>query len=139
MKVVIDTNVLLVSLPHFSPYRPIYDALKEGKFELGVSTNILLEYEEVFAKKNGPIHTDFIFKELENLDNIFLKTIHFHWNLIQSDPDDNIFADCAFAFSADYLVTNDTDFNVLRKIDFPKIQVITATQFLEILKQSDPT
>ncbi|MBK8563389.1 MAG: putative toxin-antitoxin system toxin component, PIN family [Saprospiraceae bacterium] len=139
MRVILDTNVLLVSLPRHSQFRPIYDALREGKFELGVSTNILLECEEVFTKKNGLVHTDFVFKELENLDNIFKQNIHFHWNLIHSDPDDNIFSDCAFAFRADYLVTNDSDFNVLKKVDFPKVNVINADQFLEILKQSDPT
>ena len=139
MKVVVDTNVLLVSLSKNSKFRPIFDALIACEYELGVSTSIMLEYEEVFTKKNGSNHTAFIMKILEKLENLIFQEIHFNWHLIKSDPDDNIFSDCAVAFNADYHIIHDADFNVLRKIDFPKIQVISATEFLEILKQSDPT
>ena len=47
--------------------------------------------------------------------------IHYNWRLITIDPDDNKFIDCAVAANADYLVTNDKHFNVLKEIDFPKV------------------
>lgn len=134
MRAIIDTNVLLVSLPTHSRYRPIYDALRGGKYELGVSTSILLEYQEVLTDKNGQARSDLTMKVLDNLRNVIFQNIHFNWNLIQADPDDNIFSDCAFAFNADYLVTEDKHFSVLKKVDFPKINVINADEFLEIIK-----
>lgn len=54
--------------------------------------------------------------------------------LIQADPDDNKFVDCAFAANATYIVSNDRHFDVLSKIDFPKIQVLKLIEFLQTLK-----
>ncbi|WP_461085945.1 PIN domain-containing protein [Spirosoma flavus] len=46
MNVVLDTNVLLVSLPSHSPFHPIYRAMVEGRITLFVTNEILVEYEE---------------------------------------------------------------------------------------------
>jgi len=59
---------------------------------------------------------------------------YYHWQLIKQDPDDNKFADCAIAANADYLVTNDKHFNVLKQIQFPKLTVITAQKWLDMVK-----
>jgi len=139
MRIVLDTNVLLISIPYESPYRPIIDAIRTGKIELGVSTDIMLEYEELLIRNSNPIIADNILKGLQYLENLRNVRIHFQWNLIPKDPDDNKYVDCAIAFNADYLVTEDKHFNVLKKVDFPKVNVINADQFLEILKQSDAT
>ena len=56
-------------------------------------------------------------------------TVYFNLNLITNDEVDNKFADCAFAANADYIVTNDKDFNVLKRIGFPKINVVTIDEF----------
>lgn len=45
----------------------------------------------------------------------------------------NKYADAAISNNADYLVTNDAHFNILKQIDFPKVNVLSAQQFLEIL------
>jgi predicted nucleic acid-binding protein len=58
---------------------------------------------------------------------------YYKWNLISVDPDDNKFADCAFNTDADYIVTNDKHFNVLRTIDFPKINIINIETFKKII------
>jgi uncharacterized protein len=50
-----------------------------------------------------------------------------------NDEDDNKFADCAFAANADYIVTNDSDFNVLKKLTFPVIKVVSMVEFKDIL------
>lgn len=47
MKIVLDTNIVLISIPTVSPYRLIYDSLLERKYELIISQEILLEYEEI--------------------------------------------------------------------------------------------
>jgi predicted nucleic acid-binding protein len=46
MKVVIDTNVLLVIIPSLSRYHLAYEALKQNRYDVAVSNEILLEYEE---------------------------------------------------------------------------------------------
>jgi len=48
---------------------------------------------------------------LLELPNVRLATSYFNLNIITADPDDNKFVDCAFASNADYIVTNDSDFN----------------------------
>jgi predicted nucleic acid-binding protein len=64
------------------------------------------------------------------------KVIPFYkWNLITTDPEDNKFVDCALNGGADYLVTNDKHFNILKKIDFPRINVVNIDTFKGILKE----
>jgi predicted nucleic acid-binding protein len=55
---------------------------------------------------------------------------HYHFQLIAQDPDGNKFVDCAIIASADFLVSEDKHFNVLKDIPFPKVNVITLEQFL---------
>jgi uncharacterized protein len=139
MRVVLDTNINLISIPKLSTYRPIIDAVFSGQVQLGVSTEIIFENEELITRNISPAAAFIFLRELENLQNVCLKNIHFNWHLIPKDPDDNKYVDCAIAFNADYLVTGDKHFNILKKVDFPKVNIINADQFLEILKQSDLT
>jgi len=50
-------------------------------------------------------------------------------------PDDNKFTDAYIAANADYLVTNDAHFNEVKNISFPPVNVISADEFLEIVKK----
>ena len=54
MHVVLDTNVLLVSIAPSSIYRPIFDALLAKKYTLVISNEILAEYEEIFSQRANP-------------------------------------------------------------------------------------
>jgi putative PIN family toxin of toxin-antitoxin system len=130
MRVVLDTNVLLVSISSFSPFHPILRALLDGRYELSVNTEILLEYEEQLAARLGHERTALQLDDVLNRSNVHLAEPHFRWNLIQADPDDNKFVDCALATNADYLVTNDRHFDVLKTLEFPRLMVITAQEFL---------
>jgi uncharacterized protein len=44
--------------------------------------------------------------------------IFFNWSLIEHDKDDNKFCDLAIAGNADYLVTNDAHFNIVKLISY---------------------
>ncbi|ADB38437.1 putative toxin-antitoxin system toxin component, PIN family [Spirosoma linguale] len=134
MRVVLDINVLLIALPVSSPYRPIFDALRTGKFDLILSTNILLEYHEKLAEKTSPSVADNVVKLLLSLDNCTLQSVYFEWNLMHNDPDDNKYADCALASSADHLVSEDRHFSILRDIAFPRLSVIRIDEFLDLLR-----
>ncbi|WP_026628172.1 putative toxin-antitoxin system toxin component, PIN family [Dyadobacter alkalitolerans] len=134
MKVILDTNVLLISLLVKSRYRPIFDALKIGDFEIVVSNDILLEYHEKIAEKTSHDIADNVIKLILSLDNCTLQTTFFEWGLMHNDEDDNKYVDCALVAGADHLVSEDRHFNILKKIDFPKLSVIRADDFLELLK-----
>ncbi len=46
MRIVLDTNVLFVSLSNSSEYHIIWLELQLGRYEICVTTDILSEYEE---------------------------------------------------------------------------------------------
>jgi putative PIN family toxin of toxin-antitoxin system len=133
MIVVLDANVLLVSIPPKSIYRPIIDALIDGEFRLILSNDILSEYIEVLERKSNAIVANNIAEMLLNLDNLKRVEVFFEWKLIDKDPDDNKYADAAIVGSADFIVTNDQHFNILKSVDFPKVNVIGVDEFLSLI------
>lgn len=137
MRVVIDTNILLISLPKISKYRPIFDGLLSGIYELIISNSIYAEYIEIISRKTTDSIAQNLAELLDQLGNVEKTDIFFSWNLITSDPDDNKFVDCAISANANYLVTNDNHFKVLKEIDFPSVEVIDADSFLEIIRKMD--
>jgi len=56
--------------------------------------------------------------------------------LIEQDADDNKFVDCALAGQADYIVTEDRHFNVLKSLDFPYVEVVSLAAFQRLLTQA---
>lgn len=132
--VILDTNVLLVALPPRSPYRPIFDKLVAGAYDLVISNDIVTEYEEQIAKRYDAKTVEGLFLVLLMLPNVQRVMPYFRWRLIINDPDDDKFVDAAVAANVEYLVTNDHHFDVLKKIDFPKVNLCTAEEFLEITK-----
>ena len=133
MRVVLDTNVLLVSIGRQSPFRLIYDALLHQRLVLIVSTGILLEYEEILAQRNGPVVAQNVLDALENLRNVSRHEVRYNWHLPFLDPDDQKFVDAYVAGQADYLVSNDRHFGELAAAGFPMVRVVSAVEFLKIL------
>ena len=58
----------------------------------------------------------------------------FRFQLIEQDPDDNKFVDCAIIAGADYIVSEDAHFKVLSSIPYPKVKVTTLEEFLKDLE-----
>ena len=129
--VVIDTNCLLQIIARKSPYRPIWDAFLAGRYELCVSNDILEEYQEILEQQITPSVAENIVLLILNQKNVRLVDPHFRMELISADPDDNKFVDCAFAAGADYLVSEDSHFNVLRTTFFPKLNLVTLDEFMQ--------
>ena len=130
MKVVLDTNALLVSIPSRSVYRPIFDAILQGDFDLIISNDILSEYVEVIERITNAKVAINIVEMLLGLDNLYKAEVYFNWKLIDKDPDDNKYVDAAIVGSADVIVTNDYHFNVLKTVNFPKVNVMNIEDFL---------
>jgi predicted nucleic acid-binding protein len=53
MKVVLDSNVLLVALGKRSKYRPIWDAFIVGQYQLIISEDVIHEYEEILHQHSA--------------------------------------------------------------------------------------
>lgn len=70
---------------------------------------------------------------IENAPNVVWITKYYKWNLIAEDPDDNKFVDCAVAGGASYLISNDKHFNKLSSVSFPKVTVLKAREFLDMI------
>ncbi|HYV91373.1 MAG TPA: putative toxin-antitoxin system toxin component, PIN family [Chitinophagales bacterium] len=134
MRVVLDTNALLVSVPTRSDFRLVIDSFADKKYELLVTNEILSEYAEVLELKNGIFVAGNVVDFILHRKNLIRIQIYYRWNLIHTDQDDNKFSDCAIAGNADFLVSNDSHFRILRSISFPKVNVITVEEFLGILK-----
>jgi putative PIN family toxin of toxin-antitoxin system len=135
LKVVLDTNVLLVSISPRSRYRWIFDALLDKQFTLCVTTEILMEYSEIIARHMGGTYYHDTLMTLENLANLERITPRFRFNLLH-DPDDNKFVDCAIAANAICIVSHDRDFLPLQNIEFPKLAVVNTDVFREMLLSS---
>ncbi|GGD62295.1 hypothetical protein GCM10011514_28000 [Emticicia aquatilis] len=130
MRVVIDTNYFLAILPKKSIYRPIFDAFRQSKFELAVSSEILDEYAEIFEQKmNAEISANIIELILKQPNSIRTE-IFYRWELITADYDDNKFVDSAISANADFIVTSDKHYNVLEQIPFPSVKIISLREFL---------
>jgi len=108
----------------------IFDHLEKGTFSLCISTEILLEYEEKITEVFSRTLASLISGALLLKSNVLRTEVYFRWNLVSNDPDDNKFVDCAIASNADYIVTNDKDYNILKKIDFPSVKVIDIDEFI---------
>ena len=120
MKVVIDTNVLVSTLSSRSVYHWLITALFNLKFDVFITEEILLEYEEILSEKYSVTTANNFIAALQLLPTVHFTHVYFRWQLLQ-DADDNKFADCAIASNADYLITNDKDFNILKQTNFPKV------------------
>lgn len=132
--VVLDTNVLLVCISDRSPYHLIFKAFLENKYTLCVTTDILDEYAEILTRFSGLALSNLVLETIENAPNTRLVTRYFAFDLIKTDPDDNKFVDCAIASNADFIVTHDNHFNILKTNLFPKVNICNANQFLETLR-----
>jgi putative PIN family toxin of toxin-antitoxin system len=137
MKVVLDTNILLMALPSRSRYHAIIQAFNRSIYQLIITTQIFTEYEEILSVKANRDIANIVLGAFLEAPNVIGTNIYYYWQLITADPDDNKFIDACINGQADYLVTNDAHFNVVKNINFPKINIITADEFLEILNNTN--
>ena len=132
-KVVLDTNCLIMALSKHSDYYPVWHGIQTGRYILCVSNDIMTEYREMIAQKTSAVVAENVVRLLAESPFVEFIDPHFHLGLIEIDPDDNKFVDCAFAANATYIVSNDRHFDVLKSLDYPKIQVLKLIEFLQTL------
>ena len=132
-RIVLDTNCLLQSLPSKSPYHKIWADVLRGKISLCVNTEILDEYEEILSQKiNSEVATNVV-EAIARLHTTIYQENYVHFGLIQDDEDDNKFVDCAVASGAEFIVTNDRHYNILKRTPWPDIKVTNIKEFIQLL------
>ena len=102
-----------------------------------VSNDILEEYEEIIASHVSPVAARIAIETILRANNVLRVDAQFRFGLIEADVDDNKFVDCAIVANADYIVTEDSHFNVLKTIPFPKIEIIRLKDFSRELTTGD--
>jgi putative PIN family toxin of toxin-antitoxin system len=133
MRIVLDTNIILSSVSRYSPHRIIFDKFEQGDYTLCLTTEILLEYEEKLSEIFSPLLAELIVGGMLLKRNVLMQEVYIRWNLLSKDADDNKFVDCAVAANADYLITNDRGFKILKKIPFPSLKILRIEEFEKIL------
>ena len=128
-RIVLDTNCLLQALPSRSPYHKIWTEVLAGHISLCVNTEILNEYDEILAQKTNREIAHNVIEAIARLHTTVFQEVYIHFELIKADADDNKFVDCAVAADAEYIVTNDSHFNILKQIDWPMLTIITIKEF----------
>lgn len=134
LRVVIDTNVLLVSISSKSKYHWLFQKILGQEIEISITNEIMMEYEEIISKKYNETVAKNVLRILLTLPSVYKTEIYYNWNLIIDDEDDNKFVDCFLASNANIIVTNDKHFNVLKRSKFPQFTVMNIYEFEDFLK-----
>ncbi len=134
MRVILDSNVLLVIIPKTSKYRIIFDRFLNNDLTLIISNEVINEYYEVLERYTNNLIASNVSELLLIRPNVEKYDIYYNWGMIVEDYDDNKFVDLAVASNSDYIVTNDKHFNALENIEFPKVSVIKLDDFVKLLE-----
>lgn len=130
-KAVLDTNIVVSGLR--SPEGSSASILKLAQtriFRWYVSEEILNEYEEVLTRASLGLKLPQITKFLGMLRRTCIMAAPTKVVKATSDPDDNMFLECALEARADYVVTGNVRHFPAR---FQNIRVIQPRRFLSIL------
>jgi len=130
IKVVVDTNVFVSSFFGGNPLK-IVDLWKSGQLTLCLSKPIIDEYVEVLQRlglKNE--------RELSELLSLFAHGFHITFSartpelhLVEEDPDDDKFIECAVALKADFVISGDKALIAVQ--DYMGIRIVTPKEFLD--------
>ena len=130
IKVVLDTNVFVSSFFGGNP-RKIVDLWKSGQLTLCLSKPIIDEYVAVLQRlglKNE--------RELSELLNLFAHGFHITFSaktpelhLVEEDPDDDKFIECAVALKADFIISGDKSLIAIQ--DYMGIRIVTPKEFVD--------
>ena len=138
MIVTIDTNVIFSALySKAGASHKILNLVLDEKVKLAVSTQTYFEYYDVLTRKKSLEQLNLTISEVEDfLDLLALlsqrHSIYFLLRPNLQDEKDNIFVECAFASSSEYLITsNIKDFknSELKNMEY---KAVTPGQFYQI-------
>ena len=132
MIVVLDTNIVASATYWRGKPAHCLEAWVSGKYDVAISHPILSEYEEVVVRLAARYPTrrptDWL-SAIRQSGQLYLPTPRAGST---SDPDDEMFIECAVAARADYLVTGDKA-HLLALKRAEGILIVAASEFLRLL------
>ena len=128
-RVVVDTNVFISSFFGGNP-RKIIDLWKSGDITLCLSKPIVDEYIKVLRRLG--LQNE---KEIEELLGLFAHGFHVVFtaktpelHIVEKDPDDNMFIECAVALKAGFVITGDKALKAIE--EYMNIKIVSPNKFL---------
>jgi len=135
IKVVLDTNVFVSSFFGGNP-RKVINFWKTGEVTLCLSKPIMDEYVEVLQRLGLQNEG-----ELSELLNVFARGLHVVFaaktpelHVVEDDPDDDKFIECAVALKADFIISGDKALTSIQ--DYMGIKIINPKEFILTLKKT---
>jgi putative PIN family toxin of toxin-antitoxin system len=129
LRVVIDTNIFISSFFGGAP-REIIDLWKTGEITICLTQAIVEEYIKVLNRlglKDKP--------EIKNLTKLFAEGFNSifttktpNLNIIEDDPDDNKFLECAVALESRIIISGDKHLKDIKK--YIDIEIMSPREFL---------
>lgn len=133
IKVVIDTNVFNSSFFGGNP-KKIIELWEKGEICWCLSNEIIDEYLAVLQRMGlqdeQEIHE--LLKVFAEGTNTIFTTNPPRLQIIESDPDDNKFIECAVALGAEYIISGDKHLKNLKK--YMNILILSPGEFLDDIK-----
>ena len=129
LKVVIDTNVFISSFFGGLPFEVI-QYWKSGKITLCLSQEIIEEYIEVLNRLGLKDK-----KEIQKLTQLFAESYNSIFtvttpslNIVEDDPDDNKFIECAVALDSKIIISGDKHLKNIKK--YIDIHIMSPKEFV---------
>jgi putative PIN family toxin of toxin-antitoxin system len=129
IRAVVDTKVFVSSFFGGNP-RKVVDLWKSGEVTLCLSKPIVDEYIEVLRRLG--LQNE---KELDELLGLFAHGFHVVFtaktpelHVVEKDPDDNKFIECAVALKADFVIASDK--SLIEIQDYMAIKIVSPKDFL---------
>lgn len=129
-RVVLDTNSLIQSISPRSAYRKVWESFFNGTTLLCVTTSILEEYEEILIRLTNTKTAKYIVDAIVSNPYTLFITTYFDFHLIDADPDDNKFVDCALTAGAKFIVTEDHHYDILKDKEFPGLTIVGLDEYV---------
>ena len=131
LKIVIDTNVFVSSFFGGVP-REIIALWKNGKVVLCLSQKIIEEYLEVLNRLGLEDK-----HEIENLTRLFAEGYNSIFTsktprlkVVEDDPDDNKFIECAVALDSKFIISGDKHLKDIKK--YVDIEILSPKEFINL-------
>ena len=140
IRVVLDTNIIVSALLQpLGPPAQVFVLAIGGSIQLCISGSVYAEYEEVISRPRFRWSEDIIAGALDTIREKGLWARPTEAIRACSDPDDDIFLECAHAAQANYLVTGNLKHFPM---SWSGTRIVTARNLLDIVSagtEEDPT
>ena len=129
-KAVLDTNVVVSGLLTEGHSALVLKLAESRVFRSFVSEEILKEYKEVLRREHFRLKERQIEAFIKTFRRVALTVVPKKVLRVTTDPDDNIFLECALEAGADYVVTGNLRHFPVR---FQDIRIVSPLQFLTVI------